>query len=100
MPPTPEAARPILQQVRDYWKTHLDHFHYPTFKKLGLPIGSGMVESTCKGLIQQRFKGTGMRWSEPGFNHFLHLRLAWINRRFDALFSTENLTLFLYSPKR
>jgi hypothetical protein len=26
-----------------------------------------MVESACKWLIQQRFKGVGMRWSDDGF---------------------------------
>jgi hypothetical protein len=30
-----------------------------------------------------------MRWSEEGFNHLLHLRLAWVNGRFDALFLPE-----------
>jgi hypothetical protein len=28
-----------------------------------------------------------MRLSEPGFNHLLCLRLAWVNGRFDDLFS-------------
>lgn len=93
-----ESTKPILRQVRDYLSTHLEHIQYKAFKKLGLPIGSGMVESACKWLIQQRFKGTGMPWSEDGFNHLLHLRLAWVNHRFDALFSYENLTLRLYSP--
>ena len=59
---------------------------YDMYKDLGLPLGSGMVESACKWLIQQRFKGVGMRWSEEGFNHLLHLRLAWVNGRFEALF--------------
>lgn len=95
---TSEATKPILRQVRDYLSTHLDHIQYHIFKKLGLPLGSGMVESACKWLIQQRFKGVGMRWSEDGFNHLLHLRLAWVNERFDALFSEENLSLTLYSP--
>jgi hypothetical protein len=45
-----------------------------------------MVESARKGLIQQRFKGVGRRWSEDGFNHLLHLRLACVNGRFAALF--------------
>lgn len=57
-------------------------------------------ESACKWLIQQRFKGTGMRWSEPGFNHLLHLRLAWVNQRFDLLFAEHPLTLDLHSPNR
>jgi hypothetical protein len=65
---------------------HRDHIQYDKLKELGLPIGSGLVESACKWLIQQRFKGVGMRWSEDGFNHLLHLRLAWVNGRFDAFF--------------
>jgi hypothetical protein len=75
-PSTPAAAKPTLQQVRSYLKTHLKHLQYREFKRLGLPIGSGMVESACKWLITQRFKGTGMRWSETGFDHLLYLRLA------------------------
>jgi hypothetical protein len=88
---TSEATKLILRQVRDYLETHLEQ--YRIFKKLGFPLGSGMVESACKWLIQPRFKGVGMRWSEDGFNHLLHLRLAWVNQRFDALFSDENLSL-------
>ena len=75
-----------LTNVHDYLETHRNHINYKRFKELGLPLGSGMVESACKWLIQQRFKGVGMRWSEDGFNHLLHLRLAWVNQRFDNLF--------------
>ena len=82
----PDAAHEALTKVYNYLKTHEDHIRYDDFKAAGLPIGSGLVESACKWLIQQRFKGVGMRWSEPGFNHLLHLRLAWVNQRFDRLF--------------
>ena len=34
-------------------------------------------------------KGVGMRWSEDGFNHLLHLRLAWVNGSFEALFQVQ-----------
>ncbi|UJB73355.1 hypothetical protein HRE53_32595 (plasmid) [Acaryochloris sp. 'Moss Beach'] len=56
----------------------------PDFEKDQCPLGSGMIESACKWLIQQRFKGVGMRWSEDGFNHLLHLRLDWVNQHFDT----------------
>ena len=79
--------RKIIQRVTDYLTTHRDHLRYPVFKQRDLPIGSGFVESACKWLIQQRFKGVGMRWSEDGFNNLLLLRLAWANDRFDQLFS-------------
>jgi hypothetical protein len=83
----PDSARKTLQNLYHYLDTHRDHIDYAQFKALGLPIGSGLVESACKWLIQQRFKGVGMRWSEDGFNHLLHLRLAWVNGRFDDLFA-------------
>ncbi len=85
-PHLPDSARETLTKLYNYLKTHEDHIQYEHFKAAGLPIGSGLVESACKWLIQQRFKGVGMRWSEPGFNHLLHLRLAWVNQRFDSLF--------------
>jgi len=82
----PETARETLRTVYAYLQRHREHINYAMDKDLGLPLGSGMVESACKWLIQQRFKGVGMRWSEDGFNHLLHLRLAWVNGRFEALF--------------
>lgn len=82
----PESAHNTLQNLYEYLDAHSEHIDYAQYKALGLPIGSGLVESACKWLIQQRFKGVGMRWSEEGFNHLLHLRLAWVNGRFDDLF--------------
>jgi hypothetical protein len=82
----PPSAHQSLTNLYNYLDKHRDHIDYAKFKELGLPIGSGIVESACKWLIQQRFKGVGMRWSEDGFNHLLHLRLAWVNGRFDDLF--------------
>lgn len=99
-PSTPASAKSTLQRVRQYLNNHLAHLQYRQFKKQGFPIGSDMVESACKWLIEQRFKGTGMRWSETGFNHLLHLRLAWVNGRFDPLFADHPLTLSLHSPNR
>lgn len=97
---TPDAAKPKLTQVQNYLKIHLKHLQYRQFKQLGLPIGSGMVESACKWLITQRFKGVGMRWSEPGCDHLLQLRVAWVNQRFDALFGDHPLSPTFYSPNQ
>jgi hypothetical protein len=85
----PEPTRDTIAKVHDYLTQHQAHIDYARFQQLGLPLGSGMVESACKWLIQQRFKGVGMRWSEEGFNHLLHLRLAWVNGEFDHLFSVH-----------
>lgn len=85
----PDSARQTMMTVYAYLDRHRDHIDYAAYKELGWPLGSGMVESACKWLIQQRFKGVGMRWSESGFNHLLHLRLAWVNGSFEALFGVQ-----------
>ena len=82
----PATARDTFATVYAYLERHREHINYARYKDLGMPLGSGLVESACQWLIQQRFKGVGMRWSEDGFNHLLHLRLAWVNGRFEALF--------------
>jgi hypothetical protein len=83
------TARTTLTTVYADLERHRDHIDYATYKALGLPLGAGMVDSACKWLIQQRFKGVGMRWSEDGFNHLVHLRLAWVNGRFETLFGLD-----------
>ena len=87
-----DKTHKILENVYEYLYDHRNHTRYSTYKdEMGLPIGSGIVESACKWLIQQRFKGVGMRWSKDGFHNLLHLRLAWVNGRFDELFFPSNV---------
>lgn len=76
----------VLCPVQAYFQRHHAHIRYQSFDKQSFPLGSGMVESACKWLIQQRFKGVGMRWSDDGLDHLLALRVAWVNQRFNDLF--------------
>lgn len=89
LPDLPNSTRDTLNRVYAYLDRHRDHIDYEHLKALGLPIGSGLVESACKWLIQQRFKGVGMRWAEESFTHLLLLRLAWVNGRFDDAFPSS-----------
>ncbi len=56
---------------------------YPKFREMGLCVGSGTVESMCKGLVGERFKRRGMRWSVAGANAVLALRAAIFNEDYD-----------------
>ena len=94
----PTSAYETLTKLYAYLDKHRAHIDYQKFKALGLPLGSGLVEGACKWLIQQRFKGVGMRWSEEGFNYLLHLRLDWVNGRFDDLFHHAILPQLLNAP--
>ena len=68
-----DEQQQILVQVQAYFQEHREHTAYTEFEQQGLPLGSGMVESAYKWLIQQCFKGVGMRWSGAGFEHLLYL---------------------------
>ena len=81
-----ETAANALENLYSYFQTHYQHIDYMRFKDDGLPIGSGMVESACKWLVQQRFKVVGARWSVHGFNNLLFLRVAWVNENFEQHF--------------
>ena len=67
----------------DYVARNRRRMRYPTFRGMGLCIGSGAVESMCKGLVGERFKRRGMRWSVAGANAVLALRSAIFNDSYD-----------------
>jgi hypothetical protein len=43
-----------LLQVQAYFQRHHRHIRYQRFEQQQIPLGSGMVESACKWLIQLR----------------------------------------------
>ncbi|EQD43839.1 hypothetical protein B1A_15441, partial [mine drainage metagenome] len=63
-----------LQNAKDYFATNRDRMRYPEFLAQNLPIGSGVVEATCRSLVCQRTKDAGMRWTRLGAQAVLNLR--------------------------
>jgi hypothetical protein len=68
------AARAVYQELLGYIRNHEHRMDYPSYLAKGWPIGSGPVESACKLVINQRLKGSGMRWGETGSDGMAHLR--------------------------
>jgi hypothetical protein len=54
---------------------------YPNYQADGWPIGSGMVESANKLVVQARLKGAGMHWQGVHVNPMLALRTSICNDR-------------------
>lgn len=63
-----------LQTELTYFLNQRSRMDYATYLKQGLPIASGVIEATCKTLVTQRMKCSGMRWSMPGGQAILTLR--------------------------
>lgn len=57
-----------------YLEKRQEHMRYPIFQAQGWPIGSGIVESGNKLVVEARLKGSGMHWAESNVNPMLALR--------------------------
>jgi hypothetical protein len=77
-----EAYRKAYQ----YLNTHKAYMDYQTYRRLGLPIGSGITEAACKTVFTQRFKESGMSWGIEGGGVILTLRLAVMSQVWETVY--------------
>jgi hypothetical protein len=73
-----EAAKALA-----YLEKRQEQMRYGEFAAQGWPLGSGMVESANKVVVEERLKGCGMHWEERNVNPMLALRNAWCNGRWE-----------------
>jgi hypothetical protein len=66
-----------------YLEAREEQLQYPQLLAEGWPIGSGMVESANKLVVEDRLKGAGMHWAEANINPMLALRNAVCNDRWE-----------------
>lgn len=84
------SQREALQELATYLEHNLSRIDYPRYRALGLPIGSGQVESQCKTLVGARCKQAGMRnWTYAGAEGVLRLRAARHDGTFDDLWRQQ-----------
>jgi len=77
----PGLAVEVRDRVHAYLETRLAQMDYAGFLTQGLPIGSGMVESANKLVVEVRLKGSGMHWNEQNVDAMLALRCAICSER-------------------
>jgi len=66
--------RERLKTQLTYFRNQRDRMHYAQYLRDGLPIASGVIEATCKTLVTQRLKQSGMAWTITGGQAILTLR--------------------------
>ena len=66
--------RTCLQRELTYFTNQRKRMDYARYLRLHLPIASGVMEASCKTLVTQRFKRSGMAWTIPGGQAILTLR--------------------------
>jgi hypothetical protein len=66
-----------------YLEPRRAQLRYPAFRAAGYPIGSGIVESANKVVVEDRLKGSGMHWAPQHVDPLLALRTVVCADRWD-----------------
>lgn len=70
----------------NYIRSRTRHMRYAEFKKLRLPIGSGVTEAACKTIFTQRLKLSGMGWQCEGAQIIINLRVILLSGIWDDVY--------------
>jgi hypothetical protein len=76
-----------LNQPLEYLCKHMiaGHMDYASYRRRGLPMGSGAVESAIRRVVNLRLKGPGLMWLEENAEAALVLRAAAITGRWEEM---------------
>ena len=72
-----------LTHNRSYLEKRKTQMQYPRYQSQHWPIGSGMVESANKLVVEARLKGAGMHWKRENVDPMLALRNIICSDRWD-----------------
>jgi hypothetical protein len=65
-PPRRKSGRETLQTSMPFFHNHRRWRPYDASLAMGLPVGTGVVESACGAVVTHRMAGEGQRWSVAG----------------------------------
>lgn len=74
------AKATVVQKAITYITNHLDLMNYGSFVERCLPIGSGVIEASCKTVVKSRMCVSGAGWSQNGAGVVLSLRTLHLSK--------------------
>ena len=74
-----------VETALGYFEANAPRMRYHWFRQCGLFVGSGVVEASCKTVIGQRLKQSGMHWTVKGADAIATLRCQHASRPEDQI---------------
>jgi hypothetical protein len=87
-------GHPLIEEMSKkltYLEKREARMQYQEYRAQGWPIGSGIVESGNKVVMQARLKGPGMHWAPPHVNPMLALRCGACSDRWDETYEQAHI---------
>jgi hypothetical protein len=81
--PRRHQSNALVRALTEYLESNSDRMHYPTYRSMGLRVGSGAIESANYHVTGARLKLQGMRWSEQGAREMAYLRADLFNGNWE-----------------
>jgi hypothetical protein len=78
--------------------TYAGHMDYAAFRRRGVPLGSGAIESAVRRVVNLRLKGNGITWYEENAEALLVLRAVALSRRWQE--TLEHVQAIMASDRR
>jgi hypothetical protein len=78
--------RAAFQKAYGYLRKRMKYMRYAEYRRLGVPLGSGVTEAACKTVYTQRLKLSGMRWQKAGAQTVLNLRVLQLSGVWDVAY--------------
>lgn len=79
----PNETLKVVRGSLEYLEKRREQIRYAEFAAKGYPIGSGMVESANKLVVEARLKGSGMHWARENVNPMVALRTVACSDRWE-----------------
>jgi hypothetical protein len=70
-----------------YLRSRRSYLRYAEYRRVGIPLGSGVTEAACKTVYTQRLKLSGMRWKKAGAQTILNLRVVLLSGVWDQAYA-------------
>jgi hypothetical protein len=81
------TKRAEFQKAYRYLRTRMRYMKYADYRRVGVPLGSGVTEAGCKTVYTQRLKLSGMRWQKAGAQTILNLRVLQLSGVWDEAYA-------------
>jgi hypothetical protein len=88
--PLTGVKRDEIETALGYFEANAPRMRYHWFRQCGLFVGSGIVEASCKTVIGQRLKQSGMHWTVAGADSIIALRCKEASSTWEAVCNTTH----------